>query len=127
MRLDGDIAVQVAVSGVIFAGLAFADDANGLAFVDAGGDFYVDDTVLELAAAASAIGAEFAHDGAAAAAIGAGGDHAEHAAEALLGDAALAAALGAGDGRGAGLGAGAFAIVAGILTLELDFFLSAVG
>ena len=50
MRLDGDVAVQVAVSGVVFAGLAFADDADGLAFVDAGGDFYVDDTVLELAA-----------------------------------------------------------------------------
>ncbi len=79
------------------AGLALPDDADGLALVDAGGDLDGHDPVPHLPPRAAAGRAVVADDGAAAPAVGAGGDHAEHAAEALLRDAPLPAALHADD------------------------------
>ena len=81
------------------AGLAFTGDADGLPLVDAGGDFDGDDAVAHLSARAAARRAVVADHGALAAAVGAGSDHAEHAAEALLRDAPLPAALDADDRR----------------------------
>src|SRR5207302_4688324 len=60
-------------------------------------------------------------------AVRAGGDHAEHSAEALLGDASLSAALGTDDGRASGFCSSPVAFFALVLFFEFDGSLSADG
>src|SRR4051794_853997 len=112
---DGDIAMQVAVRSAGRAGLTFAGDSDCLTLVDTGRDAHLDDAFFQLPAGAAARGAMFFNHAAFPTAVRAGGDHAEHAAKALLGNPALPAALWADDGAGARLGAGPFAIFAYIL------------
>src|SRR5204863_9773639 len=94
VRLDGDVAVEVAAgcAGAV-AGLALAGHADAFAFVHARRDLNRDHAVAHRPSGAAAGGAMVADDRAAAATIRAGGDHPEHAAEALLRDAALSTAL----------------------------------
>src|ERR1700744_3952479 len=110
MLFDNNINVEIAGGSAIFTGFSLAGDADGLSVVDASGDFYDNGSLAKLAAGAAATGATVANNGSASAAIGAGDDHAEHSAKALLGDAALSAALQADDGCGARFGAGSFAL-----------------
>src|SRR6185437_10840492 len=125
MRLDRDVAMQIAGRGAHFARLTFAGNANGLAFMNTGGDLYRDRFMADLPAG-SMTGRALIFDYAAAPpAIGAGRDHAEHATKALLGDASLPATLHADDRLAAGFCASAFAGVAGVLLIELDSLLGA--
>src|SRR5205823_6567763 len=77
VRLDGDVAVQVAGRRALLTGLALAGDAHGLAFVHAGGDAHRHDALLELPSGPATAGAVLADDGSASAAVRAGRHHAE--------------------------------------------------
>src|SRR6185437_4048640 len=107
--------------------LAFTRDANRLALMHARRDFHRHHPLAKLPAAPAAVGAGIAHDSPAATAVGTGGDHAEHPAEALLGDAALPAALHADDRRNAGLRPAALARLADVLLLKLQRLFGAGG
>ncbi len=119
--------MQIAGGSAVFAGFAFAGDADGLAIMHAGGNFDDDGSLAKLPAGAAAVGAMLANDGSASAAIGAGDHHAEHSAKSLLRDASLPAALQADDRRGARLGAGAAAMFAAILSFKIDRLFRAAG
>jgi hypothetical protein len=93
MLFHADIHVQIAGSSAVFASLAFAGDADGLAIMHSGGNFHDDSSLAKLPAGSAAIGAMLANDGSASAAVGAGDHHAEHSAKSLLGHPSLPAAL----------------------------------
>src|SRR5699024_5433308 len=122
---DADHHMQVTARAATAARLTFAGDAHGLAVVNARGDLHRQHAFARLAAAAAAVAARIGDHLARPATRGAGRDHAEHPAEAGLGDLALSGAGDAGDRLAAGRRAAALAGFAGVLPGELDFPLDA--
>src|SRR5690349_6935137 len=88
--------------------------------MNACGDFYGDDLLANLLAAAATVGAVIFDHRSATATVGARRNHAKHSAEALLRDATLSAALHADGGRCSGLCARAVALFAGVLLFKFD-------
>src|SRR6185312_13200330 len=124
VRLDCDVAVEIARRGPVFTGLTFAGNSHGLSLVHPRRNLDRHNALAKLTPTAPARLAMLANDRPTAPTIGARGDHAENAAEALLGNASLAAALDADGRRNAGLCTAAFAGFAEFLALELERLLA---
>ena len=108
-------------------GFALTLHTHSLPFVNPGRNLHSQLAFLGHSTLAAAGIAVFFYYFASPATTGAGGDHAEHATEALLSDLALAAAGCAGFGLGAGLCAGAGAFIADIEACELDLAFASLG
>lgn len=121
MLFDADIDVEVATGAALVAGFALGTDADGLAVMNAGGDFHGDFAFFGGLAGAIAIGAWGFNGTALAEAMGASRNHLKHAAEAALRDLAAATTGATGDTLGAGFGAISTAGFTGILAGEIDF------